>query len=539
MGINKVILIGLLAGGAYSSAFAAPAVPDSSEWREIRHIRELNPWLGSGNAAGLLTVAAPKLSEARLYADKGNGSWVDYYQSPNSLKMGAQAESFYPFSPSVVLYGKVDYSSFTGKDMGGSYFIDPTQTPFDMVEYADDNRGTKKLETYSLNGGVGAELSQELSAGADVSYTSANYAKQKDLRHVNELLDMRVSAGLLYKLHPDFHIGANYGYRRRVEGLSLDTYSQSEEIFYTLVSYGAFLGSREAFGENGYTKENEDKPLIDEYHGGALQMDWRLSGRVNLFCEFGYQWRSGQYGTKSPSSVVYSEHNSGVLSCNSALSVVQGKNKHLFRLSYNREMLHNSENIYRYESEAGGKTDVAYYGSLDVAEHAKRRVTADYTAYIGERHGAPVWITHVSLDHYRREQIASRHPYYRLQRLHTSALRLAFERNFTGKRDSYNIRLGGGYGFGGGDRNIDGTYATPSADQPPPRTMDTFLLHEFEYLTARQVNGEVAFQYARQVGGKGLRLFGSLSYGITRALEAEYVPGHSRHGIRLVLGCAF
>lgn len=539
MGINKMILTGLLAGGAYSSAFAASAVPDASEWREIRHIQELNPWLESENAAGLLTVSASKRFEALLYADKGKGGWVDYYQSPNSLEMGAQVESFYPFSPSVVLYGKVDYSSFTGKNMGGSYFIDPTQTPFDMVEYTDDNRGTKKRETYNLKGGVGVRLSQRFTAGAEASYTSANYAKQKDLRHVNDLLDMRVSAGLIYKPHPDFQMGANYGYRRRVEGLLFDTYSQSDEIFYTLVSHGAFFGQREAFGENGYTKEYEDKPLIDKYHGGALQADWRLSGRVSLFCEFGYQWRSGQYGTKSPSSVVYSQHNAGLLSCKAALTVVQKKNRHLFRLSYDRELLHNSENIYRYENESGGKTDVAYYGSLDVAEHVKSRITASYTGYLGQRHGVPVWIVRVALDHYRREQTASRHPYYRLQRLHTSAVRLALERNFIAGRDCYNIRLGGGYGFGGGDRNIDGTYATPSADQSPPKTMDTFLRHEFEYLTAGQVKGEIAFQYARQVGGKGLRLFGTLCYGIAHALEAEHVPERNHHGIRIALGCAF
>lgn len=539
MGLYKNILAGLLAGGAYCSALAGPAVPDSSYLREIRHVREMNPWLEGKNTAGLMTIADPELFEVRIYADRGKGGWVDYYESPDSFRTGAQAESFYPFSPSIVLYGKVEYSSFTGKDMGGSCFIDPTSTPFDMVEYTNDRRGTKKLETYDLKGGAAAELSRRLSIGAEVSYTSANYSKQKDLRHVNELLDLSVAAGLLYKPHPDFHIGADYGYRRRVEGISFDTYSQSDEIFYTLVDYGAFFGSREAFGENGYTKENEDKPLIDEYHGGALQADWRLSGDVRLFGEAGYQWRSGRYGTESPSGVVYSEHGAGILSWRAALSVRRGKNRHLFMLSYNREKLHNSENIYRYENEAGGKTYVAYYGSLDVAERVGRIASIGHVAYWGEKHGAPVWITRMSLDHRQRNRTASRHPYYRIQRLHASTIRLSAERNITDGRNDYNLSLGGRYGFGGGDRSIDGTYATPSADQTAPGTTDTFLLHEFEYLTAGQVRGEFAFQYGRRVGSRGWRLFGTLHYGFTRALETEYLTGDSRHDIRLALGCAF
>lgn len=539
MGICKIILIGILVGGVSIPAFAVSAIPNSLDWRKIRHIRDENPWLKSGNIAGLLATDAPKLFEVQMYVDKRNGDWVDYYQSPNSFRLGASAESFYPFSSSVVLYGKVNYSRFVGKDMGGSYFIDPIQTPFDMVEYTNGNRGTKKLENYNLKGGVSVELSSRFCVGAEVSYLSGNYAKQKDLRHVNDLLDMKVAVGLLYRLFPNLDVGTNYIYSRRLEGIFFDTYSQSDEIFHTLINYGAFLGSQEAFGENGYTKENDEKPLIDKYHGGAFQLDWRLSEKLSFFSEFGYQWRRGQYGTKSPSSVVYSEHKSGILSCKGIFLVKQGKDRHFLQLSCNREKLYNSENIYQYENEAGGKTDVAYYGSLDVAEHTKCRTTVGYIGYWGEKYRIPLWITHMALDFYRRNQIASRHPYYRLQRLHTSSFRFCCERNFIKKKDCYTVLLGGGYIGGGGDRNVDGTYATPSADQPSPKTMDLFLQHEFEYLTAKQIKGKIAFEYSKLLGNGGLKVFGKVGYGITHALKVEYITGSYHHKIFLALGCVF
>ena len=142
-------------------------------------------------------------------------------------------------------------------------------------------------------GAVSADLSKKITIGGKVDYTAANYAKQKDLRHVNKLLDMNVTVGVSYLLNKQIELGANYYYRRSTEGLLLDMYGTTDQIYNSLISYGSFFGVMEQFGENGYTKEGEEKPLFNEYHGGALQLKWHILPKLQFFNEFAYKSRSG------------------------------------------------------------------------------------------------------------------------------------------------------------------------------------------------------------------------------------------------------
>lgn len=539
MGIKKVFLTGLMAGGVFGSAFAGGHTSDTLGRCEIRYVKELESWLSGQNPAGLTAVTAPNLFEATLSATRSAGKWVNYYQSPDSFEAGASVESYYRYSPKTLLYGRVEYSYFTGRDMGGSYFIDPTMTPFDIVEYTDSNRGTKKLESYLLSGGIGTEVTPKFRIGGEISYAAANYAKLKDLRHTNELMDMSIGAGVIYKAFKALDIGLNYSYRRRVEGLTIGSYGQGDLIFQSLVSYGAFFGSLETFGENGYTKENDDRPLIDEYHGGAVQAMVSVTDKIKMFNEFGYKWRKGQYGVKSPADVVYSEHRAAIVSYSGILSVRQRAGRHQLKLSFSRERLNNSENIYRYDNEEGGKNDVGYYGSVDVGVHTKHTASAGYTGCWGEKNDVPVWITRIGWDYFNRQQTASGHPYYRIQNLHSSSFSLSGEHNIIKGKNSFQLRLGGAYGYGGGNSHTDGTYTVPSASQPEPETMDMFLLREFEYLTASRVSGNVSFRYGRMLGGRGIRIFAAIGYDITHALRAEYTGGKNFHRMQIKIGCSF
>lgn len=538
MRINKSTLLFTLLGGVFSSALAAQSA-DSIRWRNITYMRQSEAWLSSENAAGLHALSIPHLSTAEVYANKQNGDFVNYYQSNNSFEFGAQVESFYRFNPKIVFYGKVDYRNFSGKHMTGSVFIHPENTPFDIVEYSDENRGDKELENYHLAGAVSANLSEKIIIGGKVDYTAANYAKQKDLRHVNKLLDMYVTAGIIYRLNSKLELGANYYYRRSTEGLFMDTYGTTDKVYNSLISYGGFFGVVEQFGENGYTKENEEKPLFNEYHGGTLQVKWRILPKLRFFNEFAYKSRSGYYGKKSPSTVVYSEHDADILSYSGTLSLQERNNLHNLHVHFSQEALNSFENIYRYDNEGGGLGNVGYYGTLDTTDKTVRKLDAGYTGNFRVTDGCPAWVAKGIFSYFSRTLTASVYPYYRKQDLHNLTFQLSGERNICREKDMYSLYLGGAYTSGGGDIYKDGTYATPTESQTAPRSMEAYLYREYEFLTCKQVKGNAGFRYAHTIGRKGMKGYTSIHYSLTKAFNTEYLTGDMHHEIAWTLGCTF
>jgi hypothetical protein len=256
-------------------------------------------------------------------------------------------------------------------------------------------------------------------------------------------MDMEIGAGVISQPFAALRLGLNYHYRRRVEGLTFGSYGQGDKIFQSLVSYGAFFGTLETFGENGYTKDYDDKPLIDEYHSSNLQVNISFTDNIAFLNEFGYQWICGQYGVKSPSTVVYSEHNANVISYQGIFSVQHSSNRHQLKLAYRKKNLTNAENIYRYDNEEGGKIDVGYYGSIDVAEHKKQNTSIGYMIYWNEKRGLPEWVTRLDVEFISRNQTASKHPYYRIQNLYSTTIALLGERNLIKGKNRYNIQLGG------------------------------------------------------------------------------------------------
>jgi hypothetical protein len=108
--------------------------------------------------------------------------------------------------------------------MAGSAFINPTRKPFDIVEETTENTGTKHQDTYQLTGAIGVDLWKGISLGGRVDYTAANYAKYKDLRHSNKLMDLRLSIGLMARVLNQLNVGVNYQYHRNTESITFSKY---------------------------------------------------------------------------------------------------------------------------------------------------------------------------------------------------------------------------------------------------------------------------------------------------------------------------
>jgi hypothetical protein len=460
-------------------------------------------WLASDNAAGLQHLPAAKISLAEVYFNKGDGEYINFHRSNDSREWGASVKSYYRLSPRVVFYGQISYADFQGRNMGGSVFIDPQQQGLDIVEYADTLAGTKRLERYHLTGAVGVQLSHRLTLGGKVNYRAANYAKFKDLRHTNSFFDMSVTAGLSYRFGKMAEAGANWFYRRNVESLRLDIYGTTDKQYTSLVSFGAFYGRTELFGEDGYTGESTITPDINTYNGGSVQLNLTLSDRTTFFNELSFRQREGYYGKRSTTSVVYAGYGGDELSWAGALSFGNRRLRHQSKVNADRRMLETFENVYRKENLGGGRMNVVYYGKNKMLDRNTLHLRLTHTAWLDVAGDCPAWTFTATAEAYRRRQTVSIYPFYRRQTVRSLNAGISAERNIACGSGTLGVRAGVAYGSGGGVMKNDGVYAPVPPEQRPPKSSESNLLHEYEYLTATRAGGSVGCKYAFPVAFAG------------------------------------
>ncbi|WP_346693105.1 DUF6850 family outer membrane beta-barrel protein [uncultured Alistipes sp.] len=533
---RNVVCATLVAGGAAGSAPAQPSADVS--WRTLRDAELSLGWLRSENAAGLLFFRDSSLSEIAAYAAAEHGGLKEYYEAEDRLAFGLDAASYHRLSERVVVRGEVEYERQLGRRMSGSYFIDPTQTPFDLVEFTDENPGDKQLETYRVAGSVGVAATRRLAVGVRFDYATANYAKRRDLRHVNSLMDMTVSPGILFRTGR-FALGVNYTYRRRIESLMLNVYGKTDRVYVSLIDYGAFFGKREVFGDTGYTKQNETKPLFDEYHGGAVQASWRIASRLTLYGELSFRLRSGYYGKPSPTTVVYTNHDGRVLACDASLDYDAGRHRHTLQVTFGQNSVDNRENIYTYRNEEVGRSYIVYLGETEVGSRTRSFVSATYTGRLGMERELPRWriVCDGGID--SRRITASNYPDYRRQHLTWWHVGTAGERNLLRGRNCWSLRLGAGWSAGQGDPAQDGRYESANESETLTRTRDDLLRREYEFLTAPRLDLSADLRLTRRFGSRGLRGYVAAGYAWERAFGTQYLGDAMRHAALLRVGCEF
>lgn len=527
----------VLTGGVCHTALSAQT--DSTfSWSTLRDVRLDRNWLNSENPAGLHAFGQGTESEIVLYGKGEYGGLKDYFRSKNEMTFGVEASSVARLSKLVVVDGKVGYRHTTAKALAASYFINPMQTPFDLLEFTDENAGDKTLEELYLQGRVGVTPARCFSLGASMDYMAANYSKQRDLRHVNSLMDMRLVVGGMVHLGERVDIGLNYVYRRRNETLLLSTYGTQDKTFLSFLSYGAFFGKQETFGEIGYTKENENKPLFDSRHGANLQIAWRI-GNVEWLNEVEFMLRSGYYGDPSYSTVVYSNHQGHDLSYRGLLTFATRCDAHRFGLRYAKEHVANTENIYSYKNEETGRDYIEYLGEREVGKRTRNSITMEYVGRYGIKQGMAMWeaMAEASLDN--RTTRASNYPDYRRQNISWWRLKAMGTRNFLSGINCYSLSVSASYGGGSGQPCADGRYGSDTSGEALTRTRNDLLMQEWEFLASTKLGAGIGFTYSRAMWKGKVRGNVGLAYDMCKALGTSHLDGTMRHTVSLRLGCNF
>lgn len=507
-------------------------------WVDFGYYKKSDAWFTSENAAGLNNVDSSRVSVIETFANKGQGNFINYFQSSNSYVYGGLTESFYRLNQRTVFYGKVHYSRFNGEEMGGSALIDPYYNPMNIIEYADSTAGIKSMDTYHLVGGFGTRLSDKLSLGLKMDYKTVSYFKTRDLRHVNDLLDMSVTAGFRYKWGRLADIGINYYYRRSIESIVFSSAGNTDQQFNSLISFGSFLGMQERFSLYGYTASGNKRPYFNEFHGLTVQFELLPDYEVRLFNEVGVKFRNGYFGERSASSIVYTEHQADIFQYKGVVSIAKDASLHLVEANLKRESLENYENVYRRETIAGEASIIEYYGQNKVLDQTIHEISLVYTGNLRIENNYPVWVFSLGTSYGSRKQTTIVYPVYRKQEMNLLSANLFVKRNLIIGNNLYGLHLGSSYATGSGVEKNDGQYGSSSGSQSSAATLDHYLYREFEFLTAERMNGNIGFRYARLIDLNKSMIYADLGYCTTKAFSVSAI-GDQYHQFMLTLGYAF
>ena len=140
-----------------------------------------------------------------------------------------------------------------------------------------------------------------------------------------------------------------------------------------------------------------------------------------------------------------------------------------------------------------------------------------------------------------RRQTAYAYPFVRRQRVDSRRWHTALQRNIPLRSSLLSLQLRGGWQEGSGQPFSDGTLATPSDKQSPPPTTDTWLLREYEWLTAGQYHLGFTMKVAFPVR-PALPAYVSISADHCRAPHPghrDQLAGTDRTTATLAVGCTF
>ncbi|MBP5345763.1 MAG: hypothetical protein J6Y99_06095 [Bacteroidales bacterium] len=456
-------------------------------------------WIDSHNPAGLEFLSDTRTSQAEVWASGARGGWVDFYQGDKTLEWGAQTQSLYRVNERWTLQGEMCYRNSTSQHVTGSVFIDPTDLPFDLLEYNRNREGETQLEHYHLLGGMSGRVNRLWQWGLRTDFTAANYAKRRDLRHQNRLMQMDLSSGVVWSPAASLAVGLSYDWNRRVEGVSFNIAGTSDEDYYTLISYGNFYGIKQlATSYDGYASTSNGMiPLVDERHRFSLQLGNAPRGKWQWFNELSYTSRSGYYGRESLYSIVYTDHEGKTLQEQSQVSWQSNAgNLHRWQLSAQWDELTNHENLFNEEQQGGGLSRIVYQGKMQRLE--QKKVTADLT-YTGQVEATilqqPRW-TWQSAVHYRhQEQRTTFFPMERWQEIGQYRCQVSGSHAWAQGRGAWTCQLESALQWGDGtpcrDKNLSGggTATTVAV------SLDRYLHHQYEYLTARQWQAGMTMRY--------------------------------------------
>lgn len=526
---------------------ALPAWSQTEEWKdEYSRFTDLNPWVRSSNPAGIATLPVGKISTVRAGLEKKDGGLTDLHESRDCFRPSLEAASYMKVSDRITFYGRMDYSYFKGKGMGGQILMDPYYNPVNFLESVDTTTGTKTLEEYTLEGAMAYSLSDRLTLAGKINFQSADYAKRKDPRSYSQWMDLDASVGARYSLAGGKGaFGISLNYTKTIETIAEKLFGTLDRQYYYLVDYGGSFGKVEIIdGDNGYLSVSNERPMFNQFFGGSAQAEFKVGG-VTAFLDLGAAYRNGYFGKKASGSVRFCDFDGIRYNLDTRISFRTGDFLNRIEGIWNVLTSLNKENSYRVSTTPGQSSEIQYFGSQETGDRIVGRLNARYSiekqTERSDGHLKPApWAMSVGFERFSLNQTATSYPFYRKQRLAQNTVNVSAVRNFPIRNNFLSVTLGAGYSFAGDDlKNEDGQYSSATGN---PRTIDTYLNRNFEYFHASSVGGDASVRYTlvKRTDKRGYSVFMDLSDSYRRLTSnPEYLTGNYRNTLIFTIGCNF
>ncbi len=403
--------------------------------RDYTLIEHRNAWLTSGNAAALTTFADSSVARATLQYRYEGGRLRTVSEGKDVNNFDADVRSYYRLSKSVVAYGRMAYDNFNGTKMDGSMFSPTSELmPFDLIGYSEDAAGDKHAETFNATGAVGWNVYRSLSVGARVDYAAGTYAKHRDLRHSNTLMDLGTKIAVLLSSKGNGGLGAGFVYRRRTETMLFDVYGTTDRIYTTLVDYANRQGEVESFGVEGFTDGSNEQPLLSEYVGFNAQGMWK-----GLFADVTYTHRTGYYGKRSQYTASHERHHGDATSVHVRYDLPHVAS-HLVWFDANlstERLTAERENYRRVTSATGGAaTYFEYYEATKMSDKTQTQGSVTVNAYWKPSGEIFLWHINGGVTYWTRRQTAYVYPDVYTAKPHVLMPFVEAKRGFLNRRAS-------------------------------------------------------------------------------------------------------
>lgn len=511
---------------------AAPAA-GQGDLRDYGFVTGTNPYLYLSNPAAPAFWDG-RIAIASLSFDKQDGGLSDIDQSPDSREVNAGTESYRRISDLVSFYGKLSWSSFQGKDMGGQVLMDPDYNPVNFLENKDTDLGTKKRELYTLKGQIGLSPWKKWRFGAGIDYQAGDQIKIKDPRFNNVWMDLGVSAGLFYSPSQRFSFGLSALWRSTVEQVKGGIYGTTDKQYLIDTDKGGFYGTvAQLEGDYNYLPTSTARPMANKWIGGALQavIGNRYSGELSLAV------RQGTWGNKSSTTATFFEFSGYKAGYKGLLLIPGGSNLHRFEWHLGYEKLSNNENTFQYVTPEGGNTVVNYTGQNHIMDRSVARAGIDWRWHRGTEGGRPLFTIGASADWNSMSQTTDIYPFWRKQAIAQASAGIYAQKNLIWGKNALTVDISA-YGQAGyGTKKEDGAYASTTSTSL--RSFDLYLDRHYEFETAPRARVSLAVTYTI-ASWKSITPWVKVSDTFTSLLKApEYLDGASRNIATITLGCNF
>ncbi len=526
--VYKLIALCLLIGGSSLSA--------QKRFLYKERILLGNVGIAEGNnSAFLQNIQDSILFTAKLNSTLGIGSFVNYYEADKSHCTKFSTNSYNRINDKIVVYGLASYLNEQRKNAGGSSFLNPEIMPFDFIEKDKSTKGNSKVETYHLVGAMSYSMLPKFDMGLKIDYATTSFAKFKDMRNLNDILNLKANTGIALQFLKHNKIGLSYTYKRYIEGLMVMQEGDFTISHYALVNKGLFMGLMHLYGENGILSIDKKRPWVAIANTLGMQYYGKL-GNIKLFVSCSYEKEKGHFGNKGNKSVMFYKHNRNTYS--GQLKIVQtGKISHIFKAKAKCEELKNKEQLYSETTSSGGMTKVAYYGENEIFERNQTHLSLQYDCLWGNTFLQAPWHLMFAYEYNKRESSANYYPFYRKQIIDWHKVELGVTRLLQIKNTDFAVAFS--TAFRGGDGGVlqDGNFLNSTISASPPDYLNQNLEIEKDYLTAQRCTPKIMLRAERNIK-RNIRAFGELSGTYTKIFNTKMLKGNYKT-IGLSVGVVF